>query len=144
MDTTTTDCAAGPSTSELVQQLYDALAALDLPALKDLLDPDFHGFLAPGMPFGVGGEHHGADAMRRNGWGAIGQYFVARAEPERFLPLVDGRMLVTGRYVGHGRDGGGPLDAPFAHIVTVAGGRISGLEQYTDTARWVAAAPAAT
>jgi 2-(1,2-epoxy-1,2-dihydrophenyl)acetyl-CoA isomerase len=71
------------------------------------------------MPFGVGVEHHGADAMRRDGWGAIGRHFVARAEPERFLPLVDGGILVTGRYVGHGRRGGGPLEAAFAHIVTV-------------------------
>lgn len=93
------------------------------------------------MPFGVGGEHHGADAMRRNGWGAIGRHFVARAEPARFLPLVDGRMLVTGRYVGRGRGDGGPLDAPFAHIVSASRGRITGLEQYTDTARWVEAAP---
>jgi 2-(1,2-epoxy-1,2-dihydrophenyl)acetyl-CoA isomerase len=141
MDTTTTD---GAATAQLVQRLYDALAALDLPALEELLDPGFHGVLAAGMPFGVGGEHHGAEAMRRNGWGAIGRYYVANAEPERFLPLVDGRMLVTGRYIGHGRDGGGPLDAPFAHIVTVSGGRITGLEQYTDTARWVEAAPPAS
>jgi 2-(1,2-epoxy-1,2-dihydrophenyl)acetyl-CoA isomerase len=129
--------------TELVRQLYDALAAVDLETLDELLDPDFRGILAPGLPFGVGGDHRGADAMRRNGWGAIGRHFVARAEPDRFLPLVDGRMLVTGRYVGHGRNGGGPLDAPFAHIITVIGGRIAGLEQYTDTERWVSAAPPA-
>lgn len=127
----------------LVQRLYDALAAVDLEALDVLLDPDFQGALAPGLPFGVGGQHRGAEAMRRNGWGAIGRHFVARAEPDRFLPLVDGRMLVTGRYVGHGRNGGGPLDAPFAHIITVTDGRIAGLEQYTDTARWTSASPPA-
>lgn len=127
----------------LVRRLYDALAAVDLETLDDLLDPEFEGVLSQGLPFGVGGHHRGADAMRRNGWGAIGRHFVARAEPDRFLPLVDGRMLVTGRYVGHGRDGGGPLDAPFAHIITVRDGRIAGLEQYTDTARWLSAAPPA-
>jgi len=132
---------AGLMAEALARRLYDALAALDLPALDELLDPDFEGRLAAGMPFGVGGEHHGADAMRRDGWGAIGRHFVARAEPDRFLPLVDGRMLVTGRYVGHGRRGGGPLEAAFAHLVTVRDGRIAGLEQFTDTAEWVAAAP---
>jgi 2-(1,2-epoxy-1,2-dihydrophenyl)acetyl-CoA isomerase len=35
--------------------------------------------------------------MRRNGWGAIARYFEARAVPERFLDLADGRLLVTGR-----------------------------------------------
>lgn len=131
----------GNDHAELVHRLYDALAAVDLEALDELLHPEFHGILAIGLPFGVGGHHRGADAMRRNGWGAIGRHFVARAEPDRFLPLVDGRMLVTGRYVGHGLNGGGALDAPFAHIITVTDGRIAGLEQFTDTARWAAAAP---
>lgn len=129
--------------TELVRRFYDALAAVDRETLDELLDPEFQGMLAPGLPFGVGGLHRGADAMRRNGWGAIGRHFVARAEPDRFLSLVDGRMLVTGRYVGHGRNGGSPLDAPFAHIITVTDGRIAGLEQYTDTARWLSAAPPA-
>src|SRR6185312_16125782 len=139
VDNTTTPTDAN---AVLVQQLYDALAALDLAALEELLDPDFHGILSAGMPFGVGGEHRGADAMRRDGWGAIGRHYIAHAEPDRFLPLVDGRMLVTGRYVGEGRRGGGPLDAAFAHIITVSNGRITGLEQYTDTPRWLRAAPA--
>jgi 2-(1,2-epoxy-1,2-dihydrophenyl)acetyl-CoA isomerase len=73
-------------TALLVQRLYDALAAVDTVALDEILHPDFRGVLAAGMPFGVGGEHRGADAMRRNGWGAIGRHFVARAEPDRFLP----------------------------------------------------------
>jgi 2-(1,2-epoxy-1,2-dihydrophenyl)acetyl-CoA isomerase len=125
----------------LVERLYNALRELDLPALEELLAPEFRGVLAPGMPFGVGGEHRGAAAMRKHGWGAIGRHFVARAEPDRFLPLLDGRMLVTGSYVGHGLRDGGPLEAPFAHIVSISQGRIDGLEQYTDTALWVAAAP---
>jgi 2-(1,2-epoxy-1,2-dihydrophenyl)acetyl-CoA isomerase len=140
MDDTPT---AADTTAALVQRLYDALAALDLATLEELLDPDFRGVLTAGMPFGVGGEHVGAQAMRRDGWGAIGRHYVARAEPDRFLPLIDGRVLVTGRYVGRGRRGGGPLDAAFAHIVTVSNGRIAGLEQYTDTARWHEAAPIA-
>jgi 2-(1,2-epoxy-1,2-dihydrophenyl)acetyl-CoA isomerase len=78
--------------------------------------------------------------MRRDGWGRIARNFSARAVAERFLPLADGRLLVTGRYVGSGRHGGGPLEAAFAHLVSVADGRISALEQYTDTAAWVRAA----
>jgi len=140
VDDTTTPA---DTNATLVQRLYDALAALDLAALEKLLDPEFHGILSAGLPFGVGGEHRGALAMRRDGWGAIGRHYIARAEPDRFLPLVDGRMLVTGRYVGKGRRDGGPLDAAFAHIITISHGRIIGLEQYTDTALWRDAAPKA-
>lgn len=125
---------------DLVQHLYKALAAGDGPALDALLDPAFRGVLADGMPFGIGGAHDGAEAMRRDGWGAIGHHFRAQAEAERFLPLADGRLLVTGRYTGKGRRGGDALDAGFAHLVTITDGRISALEQYTDTARWTGAA----
>jgi 2-(1,2-epoxy-1,2-dihydrophenyl)acetyl-CoA isomerase len=88
------------------------------------------------MPFGIGGDHDGPAAMRRNGWGAIARHFDARAEPERFLDLADGRLLVTGRYRGRGKQGGATLDAAFAHLIAVDQGRIKSLEQFTDTVRW--------
>jgi Enoyl-CoA hydratase/carnithine racemase len=128
------------ATAELARRLYDALADGDRATLDRLLDPCFEGVLAGGMPFGIGGEHHGAEAMRRDGWGAIGRHFAVRAEADRFLHLADGRLLVTGRYTGKGRHGGGPVDAAFAHLITVTDGRISALQQYTDTARWAQAA----
>lgn len=130
MDGTVTTAAA-----ELARRLYDGLADGDAATLDAVLDPDFVGVLADGMPDG-GGTHEGAAAMRRDGWGAIGRGFRARAVPERFLELADGRLLVTGRYTGSGRGGGTGLDAAFAHLLTISGGRITHLEQYTDTARW--------
>jgi len=87
------------------------------------------------MPFGIGGDHNGPAAMRRNGWGAIARHFEARAEPEQFLDLADGRLLVTGRYRGRGKQGGATLDAAFAHLIAIDQGRIKSLEQFTDTAR---------
>jgi 2-(1,2-epoxy-1,2-dihydrophenyl)acetyl-CoA isomerase len=128
------------TSADLAARLYTALAAGDGAELDALLHPDFRGRLADGMPFGIGGAHDGPDAMRRDGWGAIGRRFTARAEPSGFQPLADGRLLVTGRYTGRGRHGGGRLDAGFAHVIEVTDGRISALEQYTDTAAWAAAA----
>jgi 2-(1,2-epoxy-1,2-dihydrophenyl)acetyl-CoA isomerase len=125
---------------QLVRRLYDALAHGDREALQALLHHDFEGTLAAGMPFGIGGTRHGVADMWDEGWGAIGRHFAARAEPEQFLPLADGRLLVLGRYVGHGRRGGTPVDAAFAHLVAFDGDRIRSLEQHTDTARWAAAA----
>lgn len=132
---------ATPAAQDVVRRLYPALAEGDRTVLDEILDPGFVGVLADGMPFGIGGEHRGADDMRRNGWGGIARYFAARAEPEELSPLADGRLLVTGRYRGKGRRGGGPVDAGFAHVVTVEQGRITALEQFTDTARWTEAAP---
>jgi len=122
--------------ADLARALYAALAAGDREQLDALLHPDFTGRTAEGMPFGIGGDHQGPAAMRRNGWGAIARHFEARAEPEHFLDLADGRLLVTGRYRGRGKQGGATLDAAFAHLIAVDQGRIRSLEQFTDTARW--------
>jgi 2-(1,2-epoxy-1,2-dihydrophenyl)acetyl-CoA isomerase len=124
------------SATDLARALYAALAAGDRDQLDALLHPEFTGRTAEGMPFGIGGDHSGPATMRRNGWGAIARHFEARAEPERFLDLADGRLLVTGRYLGRGKQGGAVLDAAFAHLIAVDQGRIKSLEQFTDTARW--------
>jgi 2-(1,2-epoxy-1,2-dihydrophenyl)acetyl-CoA isomerase len=124
------------SPTDLARALYAALAAGDRAQLDVLLHPEFTGHIAEGMPFGTGGDHDGPAAMRRNGWGAIARHFEARAEPERFLDLADGRLLVTGRYRGRGKQGGAALDAAFAHLIGIDQERIKSLEQFTDTARW--------
>lgn len=126
--------------TEIARDFYAALAAGDRGLLDALLDPAFVGRGTEGMPFEIGGVHVGADAMRRSFWGVIARNFEARAEPEEILPLADGRLLVTGRYRGKGRDGGGALDAAFAHVIAIENGRITSLAQYTDTARWQDAA----
>lgn len=124
------------STEDLARSLYAALACGDRKQLDALLHPEFVGQIAEGMPFGVGGRHKGPSAMRRNGWGGIARHFVARAEAEHFLEIGRDRLLVTGRYRGHGKHGGTVLDAAFAHLLTFADGRICSIEQYTDTGRW--------
>lgn len=136
-----TDSGTGTDAEAVVRRLYTALADGDRDTLDAILDPDFVGVLAAGMPGGVGGEHRGAEAMRRDGWGGIGRHFAARAEPDRIDALADGRLLVSGHYRGRGRRGGAELEAAFTHVVTVTGGRLTRLEQLTDTARWAAAAP---
>jgi len=126
--------------ADLARAFYTALAAGDRDQLDALLHPEFTGRTTEGMPFGIGGDHNGPAAMRRNAWGAIARHFEARAEPDRFLDLADGRLLVTGRYRGRGKQHGATLDAAFAHLIAVAEGRIKALEQFTDTARWHEAA----
>jgi 2-(1,2-epoxy-1,2-dihydrophenyl)acetyl-CoA isomerase len=125
---------------DLVRRLYEALATADTATIAELLHPEFRGTVADGMPAGAG-RHTGADEMWTNGWAQIGRAFAAGPKPEEFAPLTDGRLLVSGRYAGAGRRGGGPLDASFTHLFSFRDGRISELVQVTDTARWRDAAP---
>jgi ketosteroid isomerase-like protein len=123
---------------ELVGATYAALAAGNRAALAQLLHPDFEATLTDGLPPGIGGVHRGADAMMRDGWGAIGRAFALRAEPAEWIECSDGRLLVLGRYVGHARASGAALDAAFAHLWSASAGRLSSLWQLTDSARWLA------
>lgn len=123
----------------LVERLYAALAAGDEAALRALLAPGFRQTLSAGMPHGVGGVHDGPDAAIRDGWWAIGAAFRVLAEPEEWLPAGAGRLVVTGTYRGTARATRRPVTARFAHVWTAADGRLTALEQITDTACWAAA-----
>lgn len=133
--------AVGNSPEELVRRLYNALGSGDTAAIEALLHADFRGVIAEGMPAGAG-HHDGPDAMWEDGWKQIGRAFAAGPKPLEMTSLVDGRLLVSGRYTGHGRRGGGPLDAAYTHVFAFTDGLISGIDQLSDTARWrEAAAP---
>src|SRR5438270_3948123 len=124
------------SASTLARDFYEALANGDRQRLGQLLHPQFVGHATEGLPLGLGGDYGSADEMRRNFWGKIAKNFTAKAQPNDFRTLDDGRLLVQGRYVGEARAGGGKLDAEFIHILRFADGQICGLNQLTDSERW--------
>lgn len=134
----------GPSEQhqqDQVRLFYRALAAGDAATLRELLHPSFVGHTTEGLPFGLGGTHDGPEAMARDFWWSIGRHYRAHAEPEQFSPAGSDGLLVLGRYTGTAREGGGRLDAAFAHVLRFTDGQISGLRQYTDSQRWHAALP---
>ena len=128
-----------PSISELVAELYPALAQGDRAALARLVADDFEGTLTEGLPFGIGGVHRGREAMIEHGWWALGRAFKVRAEPSVWMTCPDGRLLVLGRYVGTARESGTPIDAAFVHLWSAEAGRLSALWQLTDSALFVRA-----
>ena len=122
------------------QQLYRALAAADREALTTLLHPDFVGHITDGLPLDMGGRHDGPEAMRRDVWWTIGRHYKVEVQPDEFRLLDDGRLFVAGHYRGEGRASHRPLDAAFIHLIAFAtDGRISSLQQLTDSAAWVQA-----
>jgi 2-(1,2-epoxy-1,2-dihydrophenyl)acetyl-CoA isomerase len=117
--------------------LYQALGAGDRQALDVVLHPDFVGHATEGLPFGMGGTHTGPEAMRRGLWGRIAAHFEARADVVEMSGLVDGGLLVRGRYRGQARESRRMLDAEFMHVLRFAeDGRILALDQLTDSAAW--------
>lgn len=122
-----------------LEGLYEALGSWDVDAVRAVLHPQFIGRATEGLPLGLGGVYSGPEEMISGLWSRIGRNFVASPNAERFTILADGGLLVYGRYVGHGRKSGLPLDAVFTHIVAFEGDLIVSLEQITDSKRWAEA-----
>jgi 2-(1,2-epoxy-1,2-dihydrophenyl)acetyl-CoA isomerase len=131
---------AGDPAGQLAFDLYQALAHWDTGRLAELLHSEFEGTVTAGMPLNLGGSYHGPAAMISDFWARIGRSFAGvRAVPADLMPLPDGRLMVTGRYEGTARASGGELSADFVHLLTFSGGRIIGITQLTDSARWASA-----
>jgi ketosteroid isomerase-like protein len=124
-----------------VRALYAALGAGDRNAVAAILHDDFVATFADGLSFGIGGTHHGLDAID-HGWWAIARNFAIRAEPREWVDCVDGRLLVLGRYTGRARATKLPVEAAYAHLFSERDGRLAALVQFTDTAAWRAAVEA--
>jgi ketosteroid isomerase-like protein len=129
---------ADPTTP--VRALYDGMRDRDPQAILAVLAPDFVGDVSPGMPLGVGGIHEGPEAMLQNVWGRVFGAYELQVEAEELLPAGDDRVVALGAYRGTERETGHEVDAAFAHVLTVRDGRITRLQQITDTARWTATA----
>src|ERR1700694_450379 len=122
------------------QQLYRALAAGDRDALGSLLHPEFVGHATEGLPMDMGGEHVGPENMQKKLWWRIGRHYKVEAQVDEFRALNDGRLFVAGHYRGEARVSGKTLDASFIHVIGCSSdGRISALDQLTDSAAWVEA-----
>lgn len=122
------------------QRLYRALAAGDRVELESVLHPDFIGHATEGLPLDMGGEHIGPEDMAARLWWRIGQHYRVEAQVDEMRGLDDGRLFVCGRYRGEARESGNKLDAAFIHVIGFAAdGRITSLDQLTDSVAWVEA-----
>ena len=119
---------------------YDGMRARDPQAILAALAPDFVGDISPGMPLGVGGVHEGPETVLQNVWGRVFGAYDLQVEAEELLRTADDRVVAIGAYRGTERETGHEVDAVFAHVITVREGRITRLQQITDTASWTAAA----
>lgn len=126
--------------TQVLTELYRALAAGDGAAVAAVLSGDFVGEGAAGLPLGLGRKYVGPQAMINDFWWEIGRAFDLRAEPTEMAALGADRVQVSGWYRGAARRTRRPLEAAFIHTVAFDHtGRIRALQQLTDTAAWVAA-----
>jgi ketosteroid isomerase-like protein len=122
------------------QRLYDAMAAHDGRALFGAMHETFMGTVSEGMPLAVGGRHEGPERMLLDVWVKVFEAYDVTPEVTRYVETGGPELVAIGRYVGTARETGRPLDAVFAHVLTIRDGRVAALDQITDTQRWHEAA----
>jgi 2-(1,2-epoxy-1,2-dihydrophenyl)acetyl-CoA isomerase len=127
----------------IARRLYDAFAAHDGEALLAAMTEDFVGTVSAGMPLGVGGRHEGRDAMLRDCWAQVFINYDMSVQADRYIVCSPEEVVVLGSYRGTVRATGAPVDARFAHILTLRDGHVAALEQITDTRSWAEASAAA-
>ena len=82
------------------RRLYAAINAHDPAAILASLTDDFVGEVSAGMPLGVGGRHEGPRTMLERVWGRVFSAYDLRVEPETYLVVTDGSLVILGSYVG--------------------------------------------
>ena len=116
-----------------IQAIYAAFAAGDGPAAFSHMSPTITWNEAENFPY--------ADRNPYTGPAAIGEGVFYRlatewknfaAVPHSFQDAGD-TILALGRYTATNLASGQPLDAQFAHVWTLANGKVTAFQQYTDT-----------
>ncbi len=127
---------------DVVQGIYDAFAKGDVPAVLGAFDAEVEWREAEGFLYADGNPYLGPQAVAEGVFQRLGADIEnLSVVPERF---IDGgeAVAVEGRYRGTMKATGIPVDAQFAHVWTLRGGKVVRFQQYTDTGQWTRAAGA--
>jgi ketosteroid isomerase-like protein len=100
------------------------------------MDPAIEWHQAQGLPHG--GVYRGLEAVRRAIFDPLESEWWDdfQAEPDELLDAGE-TVVVLGRYRGHAKATGKPLDVPFAHVWSFRDGKAVRFRQFLDTAGWV-------
>lgn len=128
--------------SDIVRGLYDAFAKGDMPRVLGAFDPKIEWWEAEGFLYADGNPYIGPQSVAEG----VFQRIVSDVEDFTVVPekVIDGgdTVVVEGRYKGKMKSTGTPVDAQFAHVYELRGGKIIRFQQYTDTGQWMNAAGA--
>ena len=118
----------------IVRQFYDALARGDVPAVLSLLDENIAWTEAEGFPY-YGGTWHGPQAVRENLLKPLARDWDEFSAKTYEFIAQGNRIVSLGHYSGTFKRTGRSFSAPFAHVWTVQGDKLTRFDMYTDTAK---------
>ncbi|MFB3430229.1 MAG: nuclear transport factor 2 family protein [Phycisphaerales bacterium] len=118
---------------QVVQRLYDAFAAGDLPGALACMSPDIEWRQAEGNPWADGNPYIGPDAVAQGIFARCVHEFDGFTVHVGEIIDAGDTVIMLGRYTGTSKITGQSLDAPVAHVMRLKGGKISHYQQYADT-----------
>lgn len=117
----------------IVQGLYAAFAAGDIPTVLAGLSPDIVWNEAENYLYANGNPYQGPDAVLNGVFAPLAvEWNDMAAVPQSFHNAGD-TVFVVGRYTGVYKATGRRLDPQFVHMLTLQGGKVVRFQQYTDT-----------
>ncbi|MEP1231433.1 MAG: nuclear transport factor 2 family protein [Litorimonas sp.] len=115
----------------IIENFYKALGQGDLDTISQLFSHDIEWTEMAGFPYG--GVYIGMDAITANVFGKLGDEWIGfGVDVEEYVSLKN-RVVAHGRYRGVNKASGKSIDVKMVHSWTVADGKITKFEQYTDT-----------
>jgi hypothetical protein len=120
---------------DLIAGWYAAFARGDAAAVLGAMDPGIVWNEAEHFPYADRNPYVGPGAV------AEGVFLRLATEWEQFqvIPeeILDAgeRVVALGRYKATNKATGKAIDAQFAHVLRVSGGKVTAFQQYTDTAQ---------
>jgi hypothetical protein len=121
---------------ELVKHLYDAFANGDVATVLGAFDPAIEWREAEGYRYADRNPYVGPQAIAEGVFQRLGTDLDDFSIAVQNMIESGDTVVTQGRYSGTVKETGTPIDAQFAHVWEVKNGRVTRLQQYTDTGQW--------
>ncbi len=122
------------SNSIVVDKLYKAFSAGDIPTVLAVMDPKIVWNEAEGNSYADGNPYIGPDAVLNGVFVRVGaDYEYFNLTDIQLHEMSNNQVLATLRYQGKHKNNGAIIDAQVAHLWTLKDGKITAFQQYVDT-----------
>lgn len=124
---------------EVIQGMYQSFAQGDVESVLQQMAPDIVWNEAENFPYADRNLYIGPTAVLEGVFARIGEEWESfHVLPQEFLASAD-TVVVQGRYRGQYKKTNAHVDAQFAHVWSLADGKVTGFQQYADTAQFARA-----
>ena len=119
----------------LVRSLYEAFGKGDVPAVLAAMDPGIEWNEAENFPYADKNPYVGPVAIVEGVFARLGGEWDGFGITLEEVHDAGDTVVATGRYGGAFKKTGNRINAQFAHVWKLRGGKVVRFQQYTDTAQ---------